>query len=151
MKLVSFGFAFSNRAYLRDPWNCLDLCVVALIIIDFATGSIYNWTILRSFRLLDFLRKQDYFPKLKGIVSSLFNSSLQIFTLYIILFVIILMFSLIGMAAFSGVTHYFCRTTPGPINNTWPISLNDTILWRLSSMLWEPNLWFFAIKLWCIR
>ncbi len=122
MKMVSLGLAFAPHSYLKDVWNWLDFAVVVSIVIFFILKSDLNWTIFRTLRLLGILRFQDAFPQMKYFVATVLKSLLQIILVLVILFIFVVMFSMVGTAAFAGVSHYRCRTTPSPVGNVWPIA-----------------------------
>ena len=51
MKVVSNGLLFTDRAYLRDAWNCLDFVIVGVSWVCLIP-SLQDYTALRSIRLL---------------------------------------------------------------------------------------------------
>jgi len=108
MKMIALGIAFANRSYLRDPWNWLDLIIVGTIIFFFMINSEYNWTVLRILRILPILRKQEEFPKLQFLASTILRSLVQILFVILVLLIFIFIFAIIGKATFSGVTHKRC-------------------------------------------
>ena len=62
-KIIVMGFAWSKKAYLRDPWNVLDLIIVIISIINFlpsanseALKSLRGGRVLRPLRSIGTLR-----------------------------------------------------------------------------------------------
>ena len=58
LKIISLGFAFGPKSYVRDGWNCLDLFIVVTGFIEYlpSTEGASDATVLRTFRLLRPLR-----------------------------------------------------------------------------------------------
>ncbi len=104
----------------------LDFLVGTSIVICFAVDSPLNFTMFRLLRLLDLIQKSQVSFTLQHIVASFVDSFTQIIIIWLVLFLSIIIFSLVGIGSFEGATHYYCRITPQPVNGSWYVSPGDT-------------------------
>ncbi|XP_033123000.1 sodium channel protein 1 brain-like [Anneissia japonica] len=124
--------------YFKVPWNAFDFIVVTLSIIgillsDVLSGTIINPTLLRVLRLFRIGRVLRLIKAAKGIRKLLFAlviSMPALFNIGALLFLIIFIYSIIGMVQFSRVKH------DGALDDvvnfeTWPNSL--LLLFRVAT------------------
>jgi hypothetical protein len=103
LKIIAFGFFFSSKAYLKDPWNILDFIIVSTSLLPLVINLGFSVNSLRAIRVLRPLKTITKVKSLKMIVSTLFYAfNLVMDSLYILIFVMIV-FSIAGNQLFSGV------------------------------------------------
>ena len=77
LKIIMLGFVLTPKAYLTDPWNILDFCIVLISILGLmaelvpAFGQLKSLRILRVLRPLRLLQRD---PGMKIIISSLIRT-----------------------------------------------------------------------------
>lgn len=103
LKLVGMGCA----DYWSDAWNMLDGTIVSLsigeiLITLLLSGSGINISFLRMLRLLRLLRLLKAWPGLYKVVLAFIKAIPQIANLFILMFLIMAIFALLGMQAFGG-------------------------------------------------
>ena len=103
LKLVGLGCT----GYWSDSWNMLDGVIVSLSIVEmlitmFLADTGINISFLRMLRLLRLLRLMKAWPGLYKIVMSFIKAIPQISNLFILMFLIMFIFSLLGMQTFGG-------------------------------------------------
>ena len=103
LKLMGMGCA----AYWADGWNVLDGIIVSLSIIEMLVTILLadtgiNISFLRMLRLLRLLRLLKAWPGLYKIVMAFVKAVPQIANLFILMFLLMFIFSLLGMQAFGG-------------------------------------------------
>ena len=113
IRIIAQGF-WSNHffhvpPYLSSIWNCLDLLIVVTSIIDMVAtlmnvGSNNMGAVkaMRSLRALRPLRVIKSSPKLKQVVNAFFGSLTAIKNILFIGFLILIIFSVIGISLFKG-------------------------------------------------
>lgn len=107
LKVLAQGLLFHPIAYLRDPWNTVDMIVV---IIAFSTTFINRSAVkgLRAFRALRALRPLRFvarFPDLKVVVNSLLVSLPRTIVSGLLVLLILIILALIGLQNFKGYLH----------------------------------------------
>jgi voltage-dependent calcium channel T type alpha-1G len=50
LKVIAMGLWGGQKTYLRNPWNCLDMFIVVVGILDFLPGESSNLSSLRTLR-----------------------------------------------------------------------------------------------------
>jgi hypothetical protein len=108
LKIMAYGFAFNQGAYLRDSWNIMDFLIVVTSLLPIVVTLNFSVNALRAFRVLRPLRTITKIRALKMIMKTLFYSfSLVMDSIYILLFVIFV-FAIAGMQLFGGNLKYAC-------------------------------------------
>lgn len=111
IKTIALGFIEESGTYMSYSWNRLDFFVIILTIIDVwnriaflvndslveALGFFNYFKLLRNLRTLRLLAKND---NMKKIIGSLVDSLGNIFKILGIVFVVIVMFSIMGITMF---------------------------------------------------
>lgn len=102
-KLLGMGCA----AYWADGWNVLDGIIVSLSIAEMLITLLLadtgvNISFLRMLRLLRLLRLLKAWPGLYKIVMAFVNAVPQISNLFVLMFLLMTIFSLLGMQMFGG-------------------------------------------------
>ena len=117
LKICALGIAMDEGAYLQDNWNKLDAIIVVCSFVEFhnlsqkyflqgnGASSIEFLKVLRLLRTLRPLRFISHNFQLKLIITSLFDSIIQIFNVLIILMVVLFMFSVVGISLFYASYH----------------------------------------------
>ena len=103
LKLIGMGCA----AYWADGWNVLDGVIVSLSIIEMLITILLadtgvNISFLRMLRLLRLLRLLKAWPGLYKIVMAFVKAIPQISNLFVLMFLLMFIFALLGMQAFGG-------------------------------------------------
>ena len=108
LKSIALGFVMDKGSYLDDGWNKLDAFIVGSSIVDMALGSseIPAIKVLRLLRTLRPLRVISHDVALKMIVSALFESVGGIFNVMIVVFMVWLIFAIMGVNFFGGKFQY---------------------------------------------
>ena len=52
LKIVTFGFVFTPKAYLKDPWNILDFVIVIISILSLLSEVVPAFGRLKALRIL---------------------------------------------------------------------------------------------------
>nr|CAB3265897.1 sodium channel protein type 9 subunit alpha [Phallusia mammillata] len=129
VKVLSRGFILTHFTYMRDPWNLLDISVIATAYLDvimnaMAAGGeakkIPGMAALRAFRVLRALKAISAIPGLKAIVSALIESVKALKDVMILTLFGLSVFALIGLQLFMGSLRNKCI-------KTWPPSYNQTL------------------------
>lgn len=109
LKMLGFGFFLSSNAYFRVGWNLLDFLVIMGLILSYSQIlPTFNFSILRSLRLLGPLRTIASFSRLKIILRALFSALPLFFDALVILLFSYTIYAIIGLQLFSGVLKYRC-------------------------------------------
>jgi hypothetical protein len=115
-KIIALGFVLDEGSYLKDNWNRIDFVIVSVSLIDLQnliskyTGSVSSSSlnflkVLRLLRTLRPLRFISHNVQLKIIITALLDSIGPIANVLIIVFIILLVFSIIGMTLFYELYH----------------------------------------------
>lgn len=115
-KIVALGFVLDEGSYLKDNWNKIDFVIVMVSLIDLQnliskyTGSVSSSSlnflkVLRLLRTLRPLRFISHNVQLKIIITALLDSIGPIANVLIIVFIILLVFSIVGMTLFYELYH----------------------------------------------
>ncbi|GMH60361.1 hypothetical protein TrRE_jg11189 [Triparma retinervis] len=105
LKIISMGFVFQPRSYLRDGWNILDFVVVCIsILLLFSSGnaSLAGLRSLRAFRAFRPLRMINRAPGLKLIVNAMFASIPDVCNVGAVCILFFLIFSIVGVTLLKG-------------------------------------------------
>ncbi|OQR88208.1 sodium channel protein type 11 subunit alpha [Thraustotheca clavata] len=156
-RVIAQGFLWTgNNAYLRNGWNCLDLCVTLSTLISFSL-SLYSWltmgkisTDIRFLQALIPLRIIHYNDGIKVVVSAILQTIPCLVNILLVLLLFVFMFAIIAVNLFAGKftycqgdsTDFYARgidtcITEGNITSTWinPINNYDTIPSAMLSLL----------------
>ncbi|XP_018422918.1 PREDICTED: voltage-dependent T-type calcium channel subunit alpha-1I [Nanorana parkeri] len=114
LKVVSLGFYFGGRAYLRSSWNILDGFLVLVSMIDIvvsvaSAGGAKILGVLRVLRLLRTLRPLRVIsraPGLKLVVETLISSLKPIGNIVLICCAFFIIFGILGVQLFKGKFFY---------------------------------------------
>jgi len=94
-----------NNSYLRDSWSRLDFLIVSVSMFDYfsSQGQESNYEALKVLRLLRTLRPLRFIShnkNLRIVVNALLGSLSGLFNVLIIVFIIWIMFSILGIFLF---------------------------------------------------
>ncbi|KAL2307164.1 hypothetical protein Nmel_000112, partial [Mimus melanotis] len=101
IKIVARGFVWNEFTFLRDPWNCLDFCIIIVMYVTIS-HTLGNVSVLRTFRVLRTLKAISVIPGLKIIVNSLVESVKKLVDVLILTVFCLSVFALIGLQLFMG-------------------------------------------------
>ena len=108
VRVLAYGFALTEEAYLKDPWCQVDFAVVALAWIPIAFPSFGNFSALRSVRALRPLRALKRVPGMPVLISSLLTALPPLASVVGLFGLLFFIFGIVGMESFKGVLHYRC-------------------------------------------
>ena len=116
IKIISQGLILDEGSYLRDSWSQLDFFVVVTSLIDVSNigvdlGAI---KILRLLRTLRPLRLLHHNKSMKLIVTTLLESLTGILNMILVLFLVWLMFAILGVSLMKGKMNYCNFSSTGP-------------------------------------
>ncbi|KAL4477710.1 hypothetical protein ABPG74_002860 [Tetrahymena malaccensis] len=117
LKIISYGFFFDENSYLRDNWSKLDFFVVVTSILDISlqNGNFASLKILRLLRTLRPLRVLHHNKSMKLIVTTLLESIVGILNMLLVIFLVWLMFAILGVSLMGGKLQY-CNFPNNGIN-----------------------------------
>ncbi|EAR95184.2 cation channel family protein (macronuclear) [Tetrahymena thermophila SB210] len=100
LKIISFGFIGDENSYLDESWSQIDFFIVCTSIIDmtFSGVNVSFIKILRLLRTLRPLRFISHNVNMKVVVIALFESISGIFNILIVIFLIWIMFAILGIS-----------------------------------------------------
>ena len=125
MKIITKGLYSEPNTYLRKIINFIDLWVVISGIFSYK-NFFKHFGILRLFRVLILLGKLPHFKSLKMLGTILKNSIWHLITILFFLWIFLTLFAIAGLNLYKGKLNYRCRTTPNPINGSWPVNSSET-------------------------
>ncbi|KAK1881810.1 Voltage-dependent T-type calcium channel subunit alpha-1G [Dissostichus eleginoides] len=110
IKIVSLGWCFGEKSYLRSSWNLLDGMLVMISVIDILVSLISNsgtkilgmLRVLRLLRTLRPLRVISRAPGLKLVVETLMSSLKPIGNIVVICCAFFIIFGILGVQLFKG-------------------------------------------------
>ena len=104
VKIITFGFAFNQRAYLRNYWNVLDFVIIISSLLSTAlSGTTFNGIkAIRSFRALRPLRVISRAPGLRIIVTALFESVPDVLNVVGVIVVLFTIFAVLAVNFLKG-------------------------------------------------
>jgi voltage-dependent calcium channel P/Q type alpha-1A len=108
LKMVAYGVVLHEGAYFRDPWNCLDFVIVALLFANLSL-SVTNVTVFRALRVLRPLRSTSAFRGLRVLVGSLFYSIAGLFNVALLAIFVYAVFAVLGVQLWEGKFRQQCR------------------------------------------
>ena len=119
LKVISLGFLFDDKSYLRDSWNIMDFAIIIATWLDLTVNAVNipMIKVLRLFRTFRPLRFVTHNVNMRIIVTALFKSLGAILNTLIVIVVIWFMFSIVGVNFFSGKFQY---CTKDIFVNSWP-------------------------------
>ena len=114
-KIIAMGFIIHRNSYLKDAWNWLDFTVVCIGIIE-VTKILPAQDIkaLRVLRILRPLKSVNSIPSMKRLITSLLGSLRKLFDSVIIMAFIFVLFGILGVRQFKGISYQRCRLTQTP-------------------------------------
>ena len=109
LKIGGLGFIFNRNSYLRDYWNLLDFVIVITAYIPLVLNSgTVNLKALRSLRVLRPLRTISSIRSLRNVVTTLLKALPMLVDSLLIVFFLIMVFSIAGLQLFAGYAKRRC-------------------------------------------
>eukprot|EP00698_Gefionella_okellyi_P005118 TRINITY_DN1469_c0_g1_i1.p1 TRINITY_DN1469_c0_g1~~TRINITY_DN1469_c0_g1_i1.p1 ORF type:complete len:1749 (-),score=247.95 TRINITY_DN1469_c0_g1_i1:989-6235(-) len=133
LRVIADGFVMHRGAYLRDPWNILDLFALVFAIIDASTPSSINVSWLRATRCLRPLRIVSNLRSMRIAAYSLLRSLHHMVALLIVLLVIWLVYAVVGVNLWAG-TFYQCSDN----SNATMVDCMSTVV-NGRNLTWNPT------------
>ena len=107
IKIIGHGFLFERKAYIKDPWNCIDfIIVISGLINKFYEGA--NLKSLRVIRVIRPLRTFNKIKSLKKVLLAIFSSFIMIKNVFIFMLFYYSLFAIFGLTIFKGALKYQC-------------------------------------------
>ena len=104
-KVITLGFLFTKKAYLKSPWNLLDFCIVMIsltLLLAESMPQLQPLRVLRITRVLRPLRLVSRNAGMRLIITSLFKAMPDVSNVVGVIFVMQFVFAIVGMQLFSG-------------------------------------------------
>ena len=109
-KMVAYGAVFAKpwrvaHSYIGDPWNVLDLVIVAISWATYLLSDVAEFKslrVLRLLRVLRVLRTLNKFPGLKHVVAALLKSVVPLLNVVPVILLFFLIFAIVCMSYLSG-------------------------------------------------
>lgn len=113
MKIIAYGFACHQGAYLRSAWNVLDFIIVVIGIFStllslFQKEGNFDVKAFRAFRVLRPLRLVSGVPSLQIVLNSIMKAMLPLLHIALLVIFVIVIYAIIGLELFSGKMHQTC-------------------------------------------
>lgn len=111
-KIISLGFVMESNSYLRESWSILDFIIVIFSLIDLVLTN-YDLSFIKILRLLRILRPLRFIShnkNMKIVVNSLLKSLPGLGNVLIFIFLIWLMFGILGINFMSGKMGYCTKS-----------------------------------------
>ena len=104
LKIVAYGLLFTPKAYLKQPWNILDFCIVFVSILGLLASIVPAFDKLKSLRILRVLRPLRLLQRIasmKIIILSLIRTLPSVIEVTAVVLVFHVIFAILGMQLFS--------------------------------------------------
>ena len=101
-KIISSGFVLGKKTYLQDPWNRLDIIVLALSALGYlapASGFGGYFRIGRIFRPLRVVSRNE---GMRSLIRAILKSAHEVMYSLVLIFCMFFMFGVLGISLFSG-------------------------------------------------
>ena len=105
VKVVAYGFAFSEHAYVKSPWNLLDLTIVIVSFLVLLAEYFPQFETLKTLRVLRVLRPLRLLSRnagMKLIITSLVKALPAVSNVLGVVAAFQLVFAILGMQLFMG-------------------------------------------------
>ncbi|XP_076443926.1 sodium channel protein 1 brain-like [Babylonia areolata] len=148
IKVMARGMFVSKFTYLRDPWNWLDMIVIASGIPSIALRAdvIHSTTTnasatqaLRTFRVLRAVKTISIFPGLRTIVNAMLRAIKMLTEVVLLTMFCLLVFSLISVQIYRGTLRQKCVKDPFQLTHLQ--HTNEPFHQFYNRMLRDPNNW----------
>lgn len=125
IKVIGLGLIIGQSTYLSDKWNWIDFLVVISGLLS-SVPQMANISGLRTFRLFRPLRSLSTLPNIRILIGTLLASVSQLGGVLSLALFFFLIFAILGVNLYAGLTHFRCREKPYPENGDWPVVPGDT-------------------------
>ena len=105
LKVIAFGFCFGKTAYVKNPWNLLDLAIVTVSFLVLAAETFPALAPLKTLRVLRVLRPLRLLsrdPGMKLVITTLFKVLPAASNVFGVVMAFQLVFAILGMQLFQG-------------------------------------------------
>ncbi|KAL8586234.1 hypothetical protein ACOMHN_021499 [Nucella lapillus] len=130
--MAAQGLFLSRYSYMRDPWNWLDMIVIASGIPSIALRTEY-WDhvtssnasatqALRTFRVLRAVKTISIFPGLRTIVNAMLRAVKMLMEVVLLTMFFLLVFSIVSVQIYRGTLRQKCVFDPALLThrrNSW--------------------------------
>lgn len=107
LKIISNGFLFHKKAYLRNLWNLMDFVVVVTGLMTLFMTNL-DLRMLRAMKVLRPLKLVAGIPSLHLVVKSILKAMAPILQIGLLVLFAIIIFAIIGLEFFSGIYRSTC-------------------------------------------
>eukprot|EP00960_Hanusia_phi_P036969 752624-Hanusia_phi.AAC.3 len=109
LKIIAHGLILGGKTYLADGWNVLDALLILFSLLNiFIAGGIARVNALRCLRAIRILKAIRFFPSLRVVVDLMAHSSILLFYVFVLIFSVTLLVTVIFNQIFSGELHGRC-------------------------------------------
>ncbi|CAL4062820.1 unnamed protein product, partial [Meganyctiphanes norvegica] len=115
MKVIAYGLACHQGAYIRSVWNFLDFIIVVIGLVSAALDIImqgaevgFDVKALRAFRVLRPLRLVSGVPSLQVVLNAILKAMIPLLNIALLVMFVIIIYAIIGLELFSGALHFTC-------------------------------------------
>lgn len=143
IKITGTGLILGKGTYLSDPWNWIDFLVVISGLLS-AVPQMANVSGLRTFRLFRPLRSLSNLPNIRVLIGTLLSSVSQLGGVLSLALFFFLIFAILGVNLYAGLTHYRWRETEFPVDGDWIAIEDDTRL--CGTRKWNKGWWGSLIE-----
>lgn len=105
IKVISKCFIYGQKAYLKNPFNCVDFLVVVMGWLSFF-DNLEFFGILRAIKMLEFLEKKNIFNRLSSSFEVIRISFVNIFMIAAFELAVLSGFSIFSMIFFSNANNF---------------------------------------------
>lgn len=111
IKIIVYGFFFTDDSYMSDAWNVLDFFIVLTSILALPSNPVMGGSsdspfavlrVLRTFRALRPLRMINRAPGLKVVVDAIFKCLPAFFNIFLVSWLVYLVFAIMGVQLWAG-------------------------------------------------
>ncbi|ELT95078.1 hypothetical protein CAPTEDRAFT_210954 [Capitella teleta] len=133
--------ALSLLEYLKDKWNCFDVVIVILSLVELGLENVKGLSILRSFRLLRVFKLAKSWPTLNLLIGIIGRTLGALGNLCFVLAIIVFIFAVMGMQLF-GESYNIERFPDGvPRWNFTDFLHSFMIVFRVLCGEWIESMW----------
>ena len=119
MKILAKGFLFHKYAYLRNGWNIIDFIICIYQWLKIKHKDWGNLFVFRCIKILSVIKDISIFNGLRKLINSIIISLPTLGRVILFLAFMVLLFGILGIQLFNGVSYNRCREYPIKINDNY--------------------------------
>lgn len=113
-EMITLLFALGPYSYLSSAWNLLDLLVLVVSWLSLLLADAHHLSLLRCFRSLRVLKLASHLEGVRVVVHSLYLSLAAVGNVFIVFFIFLAIFGILGMQLFGGRLSFCDEVLPSP-------------------------------------